>query len=72
MNKMTREYLDSVVAERDKLKAINADMLAALELVLIRAEQEYRELTDGNYGKFADFPEAQQARAAIAKARGKA
>lgn len=51
-----------------RLIAAAPDLLAALEAVLIRAEQEYQELTDGAHGKFADFPESISARAAIEKA----
>jgi hypothetical protein len=46
------------------------DLLAALERVLWRAEREYEELTDGEHGKFRDFPEAKDAYDVIAKAKG--
>lgn len=53
-----------ILAERDRLRALNAELLAAL----VQCEDLLSELADGG----AENPELEIARAAIAKAKGEA
>jgi len=53
-------------AERDRLKEINAELLAALEALMWRFEADDAD----PHSSTDDAPDIQQARAAIAKARG--
>ena len=48
-------------AEIKCLKSINADLLVGIRKLLKRAEEEYKILTDHQFGKFADFPEGKWA-----------
>lgn len=54
-------YLDSALDENDRLRALNAELLAALE----ELSDEY----EGNLDEFGDRAVLKKARAAIAKAR---
>ena len=55
MPKLTRQTRNEVYAERDKLKSINADLLAALGTLIILIENPN---TDANH---ADLEQAQTA-----------
>ncbi len=58
-------------AERDKLKAVNAELLTALQAVIERFQIEIDILTDGSFGD-VNFPEVRAARTAIRAALPKA
>lgn len=66
-----RDHRREAQARTALLRDAAPDLLAALKVVLWRAEREYHELTEGQCGGFERFAEAVAARAAIAKAEGR-
>jgi hypothetical protein len=64
MPKLMRQTVNEVYAERDNLKAINTDLLAALETTANELDNQSTLDADGEAA-------LDQARAAIAKARTK-